>query len=374
MLARARHCLQIALCSALLLAPGVASAEAPFDLPDELNDLAGVVTSVEQLGGVQDRLVAERGLQLFVVTVDDFDGQDPDRWLERTAELSGLGREDLALAVSIDTGELALRVPEGTGLSARAVTSTESAARQLLADGDIDAAVLRVATGLEGASWSNPATALERRATWVTVTIGVLILLGFLAAGWLVRAKVRAAQERARQEAQRLASALGPTTVALDRALADGTLEVALAEAEFDPPLIASLNDELAAARDESLAAHRLRAEVASGPSDGLNWLVPPKKAVTLLQQAQELSGKAQGRLSQLVQRLRNLRHQADLQPGRLEKLRAQVAQQSLPPHVQTQVEALLARAAADVAADRPEAAMVPLDTIVEHLRGLPQD
>lgn len=351
------------------LAAGPAAAEEPFDLPGELVDPGGRVTSVQAVEAAQDALVRDRGLQLFVVVVDDFDQLPAQEWVEQTARLSGLGAGDLALAVAADEQELALHVPDGTGLAGSAVASVRAQGEARLADGDVDGAVTAVATGLQQARWQDPARGTERAAWWTA--LGVVALM--LVAGTLL---TLAARRRSRaRDAERLAqaraelAALGPETVALDRVLADADLEVAFAEAEFEPSLVADLRDDVATARADSLRAHRLRADVATGPSDAPRWQVKPAQALSTVQEARRLTADATTTLRPLPDRLRELRRTADLVPGRLAGLRDRATATDLPPEARTAVEALLTRARTDVEAGRPEEAAVPLDTVVEHLK-----
>ena len=341
----------------------------PFDLPEELNDTAGVLNSHQHVSDLQDRLVERTGLQFFIVTVDDFSGQSPQNWLDRTAQLSGLGRDDLALAVSVDTRELVLRAPEGTGLDASAVARAEQRGAELLRDGELDAAVVHIAEAVHSATWRDPGTARERAGIWWLIVVIVVIIGATIGAGLWYRARRRAAHAAATERALTLASSLGPATVALDRALDEGELEVALAEAEFEPTLITNLRALLAQARADALAAHQLRAGVATGPSDDLRLQVKPVRAIADLQQAEQITRQAQRAIEEMIAGLSALRHQADLMPDRLAGLREEVAQRQLPSSVRADIDALFARVDEDISSGRPEAAQLPLNTVVEHLR-----
>ncbi|GAB2695283.1 TPM domain-containing protein [Thalassiella azotivora] len=79
-----------------------AAAEEPLRLEEQLVDRAGAVVTTE--GEVQDALEDLRedaGVRLFVVFVEDLDGMGPQEWADRTAVLSGLGRDDVLLAVDV---------------------------------------------------------------------------------------------------------------------------------------------------------------------------------------------------------------------------------------------------------------------------------
>lgn len=205
---RAPVSLACSLTLALLLGGHEARAEEPLDLADELTDRAGVVTSVEEVRSVQERLATERGLRLFVVTVDNFSGHEPDAWLDRTAERSAVGPRDLAVVVAVRDGTgrrtsgragsggppatLALRLPEGTGLDDVGVDAALRAGDARLAVGDADGAVVAVATGLLEADWQDPGSG-EGRALWIGGGIAVLTVAGLLV-GVLARLRRRARQ------------------------------------------------------------------------------------------------------------------------------------------------------------------------------------
>lgn len=194
---------------ALLMAGPAARAEEPFDLPGELTDRAGVVTSAEEVRSLQDRMVTEQGLQLLVVTVDNFSGQEPDGWLDRTAELSGLGPQDLVLVMAVRDGTgrratgtgastggggagpaatLVLRVPRGTGLAGDDVDAALRAGDARLAAGDPDGAVVAVATGLLDADRQESSAGRSRTTLWLAGAAALLALAGLLGA-LLVRAR-----------------------------------------------------------------------------------------------------------------------------------------------------------------------------------------
>lgn len=84
------------------LAAPAAVAEPPERLDEQVTDTAGVLTQDRaQVDAALQQLQDETPLQLFVVFVDSFDGTDSDDWAEETASLSGLGSNDVLLAVAV---------------------------------------------------------------------------------------------------------------------------------------------------------------------------------------------------------------------------------------------------------------------------------
>lgn len=344
---------------------GSAVAAPPERLAEELTDHVGVVTDPVAVEEVQDRLVREKGLQLFVVVVDDFDGMTPQSWLEETSALSQLGDQDMAAAFSSGTGELALWVPEGTGLVRSEVDRVEDRAAAAMADGEVDAAVRAVVEGLDGATQRDSRDTVVRIIFWV-VGLGVLLHL-VLALVWSARSRARRRAQDAEHLAQaaRLAREHGAVAVELDDALAAAALEVDFAAAEFEPPLVASMGETVSSARDQSLEAHRRRGAVVTGPVDAPHWQVPPARAHAELEKVLEISRTALDRVRGIPALLDELRHQSDLVPTRIGGLRQLASGADVAPDLRARVEPLLARAEEDVAAGRPESALIPLQTVV---------
>lgn len=346
----------------LLAAPAAVSSP-PENLREELTDHVGVVGDPEAIAEVQDRLVREKGLQLFVVVVDDFDGQDPQAWLAETARLSRLGEQDIAVAISDGTRELTSHVPDGTDLSRRDVDRAVVQARTLLAAGDTDGAITAIVTGLDTAGQRDAQQQLVRGLWWFLGALALASIVGLLVLTGLRRARRRRQDLSDLDEATTLMRETGAATIALDDAVARAGEEADFAAAEFDAPLVASITETVAGAKDQALEAHRRRAAVATGPVDAPSWQLAPGEALRELRSIDELTRTALVRVAGIPALLDDLRRESDLVPARITRLR-EMADESGGRHP-AQVRSLLDRAEADVAADRPEAAMVPLQTVV---------
>lgn len=88
--------------------PAVAGAirpvEDPFMVNGRVSDLAGVLTrgEVTEITTAIDSLGENASIDLFVVYVDTYTGSSPADWAGDTAELSGMGRNDVLLTVAVE--------------------------------------------------------------------------------------------------------------------------------------------------------------------------------------------------------------------------------------------------------------------------------
>src|SRR5690606_15416539 len=118
----ARALLAVLLPAGLLLTAGPAAAEPPLDLPDQVYAPDGRLDT-GRVEAALETLEDEAGLQLFVAYVDSFDGLDGVEWAEQTFDESGMGGNDVLLAVAVGdrrygtwtTGDSGL-TPEGNSL------------------------------------------------------------------------------------------------------------------------------------------------------------------------------------------------------------------------------------------------------------------
>lgn len=135
----------------------VLPASPPLTLTQEVTDESGVLTA-EGLGDVQaalDRLATGSTLQLFVVYVESFDGADPVDWANATANNSGLGVDDLLLAVATEDRVYGLSVDTNVPLSDDQIGELEDAAEDRLREADwAGAAVALADTALEATAGS----------------------------------------------------------------------------------------------------------------------------------------------------------------------------------------------------------------------------
>lgn len=80
----------------------VLPASPPITLTAPVTDGAGVLSDTErqEVEGALERLADESDLRMFVVYIESFDGTEPVDWANASANQSGLGAEDLLLAIA----------------------------------------------------------------------------------------------------------------------------------------------------------------------------------------------------------------------------------------------------------------------------------
>lgn len=305
----------------LLALAAPAAAEAPFDLASDLEDRAGVLDDPGAVQAAQDRLQEESGLQLFVVLVEDFDGLSGPDWAAQTADLSGLGDQDLLLAVAVEERSYGTSVSDATrGIDDSEALDVESdRIEPELADEDWDAAAIAAADGYREAAAPGPGI-------WPWLAG----LLGLLGLGWIgtrVAGMVRARESRAQEAKHReeLSQEVGAALVELDASLSASEDELAYAEAEFDPAQTQPFRDALETSREESVRAYRLRTEVEetteSEPVGG------HERAMTRLREVLELARTADARLDEHATAFAELRDLAATAPERTIALRDAVTE-----------------------------------------------
>ncbi|WP_049821062.1 TPM domain-containing protein [Kineococcus radiotolerans] len=164
------------------LAPA-ASAVPPFRLAEQVTDQVGALAGQEQR--VTDAAAALRsgtGVQLWVVYVDSFDGSDGQTWADRTAVTSGLGADDVLLAVATGDRAYAYSVDEGFRLDDGQVQEVARDTEAELADDDWAGAAVAGAESLDeeltGTSGASSAASGSSAGLWWAV--GGLALAGFV--------------------------------------------------------------------------------------------------------------------------------------------------------------------------------------------------
>ena len=103
----------LAVLTAGLLLATPAGAQPPSKLTDYITDSSGVLTDSGRatVTSAIDRLYHDRHIQLWVVYVDNFSRFKPDNWANQTRDASGMGNNDVLLAVATNTKLYAFSVP-----------------------------------------------------------------------------------------------------------------------------------------------------------------------------------------------------------------------------------------------------------------------
>ena len=93
----------LALACALVSTAGSVHADSPRELNGSITDRAAAVgAETAKVQAAIDRLEKDSDLSLSVVYVTTFDGTDPQDWARQTVAMSGLGADDLLLAIATE--------------------------------------------------------------------------------------------------------------------------------------------------------------------------------------------------------------------------------------------------------------------------------
>ncbi|MET0899629.1 MAG: TPM domain-containing protein [Mycobacterium sp.] len=172
-----------------LVAAPAATAEPPFRVPTQITDNAGALSGSEstEVQAALDRLYDDKQVQLWVVFVDSFDGNNGVTWAQDTMRLSGFGDDDALLAVAIGDREYAFQVPDTAagGVYGRADEVRRSDIEPALRQSDWAQAAIGAADGLNAASVAGSGV------SWVAflLVIGVIVVLVLILILWGRRRK-----------------------------------------------------------------------------------------------------------------------------------------------------------------------------------------
>jgi uncharacterized membrane protein YgcG len=165
------------LTAGLLLATP-AGAQPPSKLTDHVTDSSGVLTDSSRaaVGAAIDRLYHDRHVQLWVVYVDNFSRFKPENWASQTRDASGMGNNDVLLAVATNTKLYAFDVPPKAAqdLTPAELNSLQSnKIEPAIGAKDWSGAAVAAADGLNKSA--SPATSSKR--IWLWIAIGVTVAL-----------------------------------------------------------------------------------------------------------------------------------------------------------------------------------------------------
>jgi hypothetical protein len=257
---------------------GTAHAEPPMDVAGEITDNAGALGG--RAGDVQraiDRLAQDTPYQLFVVFVDSFDGADPLEWADEVARASGMGVDDIVLAVAVQDRRYAMSVDDAISLSDAQLGTVRAAVEDRLRINDWSGAAIAAADGYRNASGGGAGAARAGGFPW-----GLLVFGGVVAG--IVALIVRGSR-RSRTTGdvtglptaelnRRASSAL----IALDDALTTSEQELGFAQAQFGSAATAPFAKALADAKQAMAQAFALRQQL----DDDVPEAEPQRRAMLL--------------------------------------------------------------------------------------------
>jgi len=253
---------------ALVVPAGSARAVPPMDVAGEITDPDGVLGDrTDAVQGALDRLAEDTDLQLFVVYVPSFDGMDGVDWANATANASGLGVDDLLLAVATEERRYGLSYDNNVSLSDAELDRMVSAAEDELRDDDWAGAAIAAAEVARGAGQGSGVSWF-----WVLLGLGAVVLVVVLV--------VRAVAKRRRtgpaaapdgdelaalptDELNRRASA---ALVAIDDAVKTSEQELGFAQAQFGLEATRQFSAVLAGGKQKVSEAFALRQQLADAP------------------------------------------------------------------------------------------------------------
>ncbi|GGM18891.1 TPM domain-containing protein [Promicromonospora citrea] len=111
-------------------------ASPPITLTDPVTDGVGALTDAERQDVVAalDRLADESDLRMLVVYIESFDGTQPVDWANASANQSGLGTEDLVLAVATADGAFGISADTNVALTDAQLEQVDEAVAAAVAD------------------------------------------------------------------------------------------------------------------------------------------------------------------------------------------------------------------------------------------------
>ena len=164
------------LTAGLLLATP-AGAQPPSKLTDHITDSTGVLTDSSRatVSSAIDRLYHDQHIQLWVVYVDNFSKFKPDNWADKTRSESGMGDNDVLLAVATNTKLYAFSVPpQVQGLTAAELNSLQSnKIEPAVGAKDWSGAAVAAADGLN----KSTSSASSSKRIWLLIGIGVVVVV-----------------------------------------------------------------------------------------------------------------------------------------------------------------------------------------------------
>jgi hypothetical protein len=396
-----------------------AYAVSPITLsPGQITDQVGALGSARnQVQTAIDQLYSAKGIDLHVAYVKDFSGESPTTWADETAQRSGMGVNDVLLAVATSARQYGLSVDSGFQISqsalnqvatvaiepslrnsqwaAAAIGATQglaqAAAGQVVTKPTFDSSVL--GTGTTSSSSSNSSTSST---FWIV--LGFLALATVAVVGFLLYSRRRAAARPAGPgqasgpSIKELEEQAARMLVETDDAIRTSEQELGFAIAQFGQESATGFSTALDTAKQELADAFRLRARL-----DG-DTPVPEVERYQALRQIVEKCTRANAALdaqTTAFEDLRDLQHRAPEVLAQLDALlagapeliqksntslsaaAARFSPQALEPVAQNPEQArqlvtfatgAIAQAKSDLAADRQGQAAVATRTAQEAL------
>lgn len=251
-----RRLLAAVIAGIFLLLPGVAYAVPPVDISRNYEDYADVSEREAQLSNL---IVEVSSGNLWVITVDNFDGLAPDNWAQKTFDKSGLTSVDGLLAVSVGTSELYAYSPDGQ-IKELLNQATSQDVLDKFHDGEWDAGIELFGEHVRTLRNGGPAPVAPGQAAAPNVlpVIVLIALGGAVVVGFSVWRKKKARVSEDMSNAQ-LAKQASAELLAADDDVRAGANELEFARAEFGVEATREFHDALTQAQEAVHKAFNLR-------------------------------------------------------------------------------------------------------------------
>lgn len=355
--------------AASIATPLAAFAEEPLDLPGQIYDSAEVLSSsTEEIQTAIDGLRDSSDVQLFVAFVDTFDGAGNNsgaQWAEATYVASGMGGDDVLLAVAVEDRKFGSYATQDSGLTRDQVVEVENAfVAPELGDDNWAGAALAAAEGYEQVIAQGSSSQESSypggdggagRGFFGFPWFFAIPIVGFIASAFFSRRGNKAARGGGKEGAtigsttepataagvptQQLQEKAAAALVALDNAVRSADEELSFAQAQFGEQRTEAFAAALTQSRQQSQEAFRIRAEL----DDATPEPEPVKR--TMLAQIIDVAQAARGALAQHTTEFADLRSMEARVPQFLAELKARIPDVTRRlPAAQQQIRGLQAR------------------------------
>ncbi|MFH5824842.1 TPM domain-containing protein [Georgenia sp. AZ-5] len=319
---------------------GPAAAEPPQQLTEQVTDSAGVLESgdAEEIQQTIEQVQADTGQLVYVTFVDDFDELTNEVWAEETATASGLGPNNVLLAVGMDISQYGLGRHSSSPVDFQELQGfTDQEVAPLLGAGDWAGAATTFAEGVgELATGGNPAGDGGGGFFGTVLIIGVIAIVAVGAFLVLRRKKQEAARPAGPQRTlprdhplnlptPELAKRAGTALVGADDAIRSSEEELGFAKAQFGLQATDAFTAALAQAKTKAQRAFYLRQQL----DDDVPETEPQQREMyaEILQLTDDINATLKAQADQFA-KLRNMQARAPQILDELEQRAGEVARQ----------------------------------------------
>src|SRR3954454_23343665 len=194
---------------ALFAGAAPALAVAPFALSEQITDQVDALgSSTSDVQDALDQLRQDKGIELFVVYVDSFDGASGQAWATQTLHASGLSGNQAVFAVA--TGDRKYGFDAGTAEAQAALNAGSGDIENELGNGNWAGAAIAAADALAGGSSSSSSSDSGGGSSSGFVTLGVVLALVWVAGGVYLFSRARRKRRRELEATQHQAQLAPP--------------------------------------------------------------------------------------------------------------------------------------------------------------------